>query len=125
MQIMTLPSQFVKSLTQALNRRQVARGVALLDGVADDLGALVPGQPDTAGLLLLLAQWVDVGYRDHRLLDSLLARFPLASRRKLPLDDYLRLRMVDGFRALSVADADRAVEIFDFVLRAEREAPDE
>ena len=125
MQIMTLPSQFVKSLTQALNRRQVARGVALLDGVADDLGALVPSQPDTAGLLLLLAQWVDVGYRDHRLLDSLLARFPLASRRKLPLDDYLRLRMVDGFRALSVADADRAVEIFDFVLRAEREAPDE
>jgi tetratricopeptide (TPR) repeat protein len=122
---MTIGSQFVKDLTRALNLRRVSEGAALLDRAEQPLTKLLPGHPHATDVLLLIAQWVDVGYRDHRLLDSLLLKFPVGCRRKLPLDDYLRLRLVEGFRALSVEQVDTAIETFDFVLRAEREAPEE
>lgn len=80
---------------------------------------LLPGDPHVTELLLLIAQWVDVGYRDHHLLDALLTKFSNKNRNKLPLEDYLRLRMVEGFRALSAAEVDTAIETLDFVLRAE------
>jgi len=73
----------------------------------------------------MVAQWVDLGYRDHRFLDELLANFPIKSRRKMPLDDYLRVRMVEAFRALSIEEVDTSIEILDFVLKAARESPDE
>jgi len=34
------------------------------------------------------------------------------------VDGYLRLRLVEGFRALSAEEVDTAIGIFDFVLRA-------
>src|SRR5450631_431089 len=89
------------------------------------LAKLLPNHPHATALLLLIAQWVDVGYRGHHFLDTMLEKFPLECRRKLPLEDYLRVRMAEGFRALSVEEVDRAIETFEFVLRAEREAPDE
>jgi tetratricopeptide (TPR) repeat protein len=122
---MTIGTQFVKDLNRALNLRRVAEGVVMLDKAETVWAKLVPGQFHATELLLLLAQWVDVGYRDYHLLDSILARFPAECRRRLPLDDYLRLRMVEGFRALSAEEVDTAIETFDFVLRAERGAEDE
>ncbi|MGA8739985.1 MAG: hypothetical protein WB561_02230 [Terracidiphilus sp.] len=116
---MTIGPQFVEELSQALSLRRVSDGMAMLDKAEGAWAELSPSQPNATELLLLIAQWVDVGYRDHHLLDGLLVRFPTESRRKLPLDDYLRLRMVEGFRALSAEEVDTAVEILDFVLRAE------
>ena len=81
--------------------------------------------PRAANLLLLVAQWVDLGYRDHRFLDKLLANFPMKSRRKMPLDDYLCVCMVEAFRALSIEEVDKSIEILDFVLKAARESPDQ
>lgn len=122
---MTLGAKFLRELTRALDRRQVSEGVAMLDAVQGSIARLNPEQALATELILLIAQWVDVGYRDHLLLDSLLQRFPSASRRKLPVDDYLRLRMAEGFRALSAEELNTAIETFDFVLRTERETPDE
>jgi tetratricopeptide (TPR) repeat protein len=122
---MTIGPKFVKDLTQALSLRRVSEGAAMLDRAEEALAKLLPTHPHAADLLLLIAQWVDVGYRDYHLLDSLLLKFPTASRRNLRLDDYLRLRMVDGFRALSVEDVDTAIEHLDFALKAEQESPDD
>ncbi len=97
----------------------------MLDNAGNALANLPPSHPHATELLLLIAQWVDVGYRDQGLLDSFLQKFPLECRPKLPLEDFLRLRMAEGFRALSIEEVDRAIDTFDFVLRAEREAPDE
>jgi tetratricopeptide (TPR) repeat protein len=118
-------SQFVKDLIRALNLRRVSEGTALLDKAEQALAKLLPDHPHAMDLLLLVAQWVDVGYRDHHVLEPLLLKYPVGCRRELPLYDYLRLRLVEGFRALSVEDVDRAIEAFDFVLRAEREVPEE
>jgi len=120
-----LGPKFVNRLNEALRRRHISEGVTLLDHAAEALLKLQPDRPCAVDLLLLVAQWVDLGYRDHRFLDELLANFPIKSRRRMPLDDYLRVRMVEAFRALSMEDADASIEILDFVLKAERESPDE
>jgi tetratricopeptide (TPR) repeat protein len=122
---MTIGPQFVKDLSRALNLRRVSDGIAMLDQAECAWAKLTPSHPHSTELLLLIAQWVDVGYRDHYLLDALIAKFPIECRRRLPLEDYLSLRMVEAFRALSAEDVDTAIEILDFVLRAEPGAADE
>src|SRR5271165_1231789 len=122
---MAIGTHLVKDLNRALNLRRVAEGFAMLDKAETIWAALLPSQAHAAELMLLLAQWVDVGYRDYHLLDSILARFPAGCRRRLPMDDYLRLRMVEGFRALSAEEVDTAIATLDFVLRAEHGIDDE
>ena len=117
---MAIGSQFVKDLSCALNQRRVSEGVAMLDDAEGTWAKQRPSDSLATELLLLIAQWVDVGYRDFHLLDSLLIRFPVECRRRLPLADYLRLRLVEGFRALSAEAVDTAIETLDFVLRTER-----
>ena len=116
---MAIGSQFVKDLSCALNQRRVSEGAAMLDDAQGAWAKLHPRDPHATAFLLLLAQWVDVGYRDFHLLDSLLIRFPVECRRRLPLTDYLRLRLVEGFRALAAEAPDTAIETLDFVLRTE------
>jgi len=117
--VMTIGSQFVEELSHALSLRRVSDGFAMLDKAEGAWTQLSPDQPNATKLLLLIAQWVDVGYRDYHLLDSLLAKVPIECRRKLSVEDYLRLRMVEGFRALSAEEVDAAIEILDVVLRTE------
>ena len=97
----------------------------MLDDAQAELANLGPDTPGAASLLLLVAQWVDAGYRDHRFVESMLQRFPAPCRKKLSIDDYLRLRMVEAFRALAVGDADSAIEALEFVLKTERDLCDE
>jgi len=122
---MVIETKFVKDLRRALNLRHISEGAAMLSQAEQALEKLPPGHPHATELLLLVAQWVDVGYRNPRLLDLLLEKFPLGNRRKLALEDFLRVRMVEGFRALSAEEVDRAIDAFEFILSAEREAPDE
>lgn len=122
---MDIGSQLVRDLSRALNARHISAGAALLDKADTEWSSVLPDHPYAADVLLLVAQWVDVGYRNHHFLDSILHNFPADGRRKIPLEDYLRLRLVEGFRALSVDEVDAAIETFEFVLRAEKESPDE
>ncbi len=96
----------------------------MLDAAREDLKKLEPDRPCASELLLLLAQWVDVGYRDDGLLDILLLKFSVETKRRLPIDDYLRVRMAESFHALSLEEVDRAIQIIDFVLKAEAEFAD-
>jgi tetratricopeptide (TPR) repeat protein len=116
---MTISRQFIEDLHRALDQRRVSDGVAMLDRAEASWAKLLPGDVHMTDFLLLIAQWVDIGYRDHHLLDPLLAKVTANARRRLPLENYLRLRTVEGFRALSAEEADTAIETLDFVLRAE------
>jgi tetratricopeptide (TPR) repeat protein len=118
-------ADLAERLGHTLQFRRIAAGKALLDEAEPVLARLSPGDPQATSLLLLIAQWVDVGYHDHRVLETLLEHFPADGRRRLSMDDYLRLRMVDAFRALSVEDVDSAIASLDLVLRAESDLSEE
>ena len=98
---MTIESKFVRDLGRALNLRHISEGISLLNKSENALVNLLPTHPHATEVLLLVAQWIDVGYQNHHLLDELLHRFPPECRRKLALEDFLRVRMAEGFRALS------------------------
>jgi len=122
---MAIESQLVRDLSRALNLRHVSEGMAMLDETEGAWENLAPSCSDATELLLLIAQWVDIGYRDHHLLDSLLAKFPIECRKRLVLEDYIRLRMVEAFRALYAEEVDRVIETLDFVLRTDAFSADE
>jgi tetratricopeptide (TPR) repeat protein len=122
---MVLSAQFEEELRRALLLRRVKDGIRLLDVAKGELAGIDPKTPGVASLLLLVAQWVDVGYRDYRVLDGLLARFPDCARKRLPVQDYLRLRMVEAFRAFSAGDLEVAINMLDFALLALKDLPDE
>lgn len=114
---MPLSRQFAEELALALRQRRIKHGIAMLDSAENELRKISPDTSNAARLLLLVAQWVDLGYRDYHFLDSLLARFQNDSRRRLCIDDYLRLRMVDAFAALARGETESAVHVLELVLK--------
>ena len=78
---MLINKRFTEELGTALQRRRIKQGIAMLDAAEPELKAIGPDRPESARLILLVAQWVDLGYRDYRFLDSLLAHFPAACRK--------------------------------------------
>lgn len=117
-------AEFVEELSSALRLRQIQRGVSILDSAASSLETLGPRTPNIASLLLLIAQWVDVGYRDHRFLDACLLRFPAAWRAELSICDYRKMRMVEAFRDLATGELDSSIDSLELVLKTQRDFPD-
>jgi tetratricopeptide (TPR) repeat protein len=122
---MSLETRFEDELGRALRLRRIRHGTAMLQSAEGELGGISPQTPHAAGLLLLIAQWVDVGYRDCRVLEELLARFPPCARKSLSAQDYLSLRMVEAFCAFCKGELDTAIGTLDFVLIALKDLPDE
>jgi tetratricopeptide (TPR) repeat protein len=122
---MTIKPQFIEELNRALNLRRVAEGTGFLDQNEAAWTLLRPRDTHVTEFLLLLAQWVDIGYRDHHVLDALLSKIPATAQRKLPMEDYMRLQAVHGFRALSADEPDAAIKRLDFVLQSEPGATEE
>jgi tetratricopeptide (TPR) repeat protein len=119
-----LPFHFLEQLDDALANRRIAEGIRMLERAGESWTS-----PDIerggATIVLRAAQWLDVGYRDQKALAALLNRFPPAFRAGMPLRDYLLLRLAEAFQALMAEEADLAIELLEFVLKAERELGDE
>ena len=58
---MMIGSQFLDELALALNLRRVSDGIGILDRNKEAWSNLHPSDPHATELLLLIAQWVDVG----------------------------------------------------------------
>jgi tetratricopeptide (TPR) repeat protein len=121
---MPLDSQFAQELSAALRLRRIQDGIAMLSAAQSEIARLGPDTPDGARLLLLVAQWIDVGFGDYRFLESLLDRFPPQCRSRLPLADYLSVRMADAFACFARGDIDSSIDTLDLVLKSCRDIPD-
>jgi tetratricopeptide (TPR) repeat protein len=120
----TLSRHFFEQLDNSLAQRQIGEGIRRLER-AGNLWAASEIERGGAALALRAAQWLDVGYRDQKGVLTLLSRFTPALRATMPLRDYLQLRLAEAFWALMTEDADTAIELLEFVLKAERELADE
>lgn len=84
-----------------------------------EVALLVPADTLAPGILARLAEWVDLGYRPPFPLSGLTERFKAEDRSKLTIKEFLELRLAEGFVAMAAEDLDKAIELLDFVLRAE------
>ena len=112
-----LGPHFAEELKSALHLRRTETGLKLLAEAEEEFGMLGTSTPDGPQVLLLIAQWVDVGYRDYRVIEALLEQFPRHCRGKLPMEGYLSLHLVEAFRDLASGDLDGAVNKLDLALR--------
>lgn len=118
---MGITLQLIAKLDRASLERRVGTGVALLDRERlDDLRLIQIGKA-AAAFLLCLAQWIDLGYKSPQLLKDLLRQVTPSVRAKMPLCDFLMLRMAEAFVAMAEEDDDQAIRLLGFVLEADCE----
>jgi hypothetical protein len=104
-----ISDEFLAQLKEDLVCRRVGRGMARLEEHRHLLTSLDP-QTRNAGLLAgYLAQWVDIGFQRTVSVKEILSRFSQPARGRLPLQDYLHLRMAEGMVAMSEESKDEAI----------------
>ncbi len=121
---LTLEQKAIDRLTAALRFRRIDEGITLMEQMAGDLQQIGASTPNPGSLLVVVAQWIDAGFRDARFLTPLLERLGSASRKHMTLDDYLQLCLVEGFYALSMRQSDKAIRVLDLVIQARQDLGD-
>jgi tetratricopeptide (TPR) repeat protein len=116
-----ISDEFLAQLQDDLVCRRVGRGMARLEEHRHLLTSVDPGERNAAPFAGYLAQWVDVGFQRPGLVKEIVARFSKAVRARLPLNDYLHLRMAEGMVAMAAESKEEALRHFDFVLSLEAE----
>ncbi|HVH86944.1 MAG TPA: hypothetical protein VM912_09475, partial [Terriglobales bacterium] len=114
-------AELSQKLNGAVMARRIGEGFEILGRSIEALEGIESSDEAAAQLVLCIAEWVDAGYSDHRLIESLLRKFPADQRRQMPISEYLLLRMAEAFSCIAKEDADSAIALLQFVLQAERE----
>src|SRR6476646_1466638 len=120
-----ISDEFLAQLKDDLVCRRVGRGMARLEEHRRLLTSFDPERRNAALFTGYLAQWVDVGFERSGLVKDIVARFSKAVRARLPLHDYLHLRMAEGMVAMVAESKEEALRHFDFVLSLEAETADQ
>jgi tetratricopeptide (TPR) repeat protein len=120
-----ISDEFLAQLKEDLVCRRVARGLASLEQHHHLLTSFDPEVKNAALFAGYLAQWVDVGFQRPGLVKEITRRFSRAVRVRLPLHDYLHLRMAEGMVAMAEESTDEATRHFDFVVSLEQETDDQ
>src|SRR5262245_7604059 len=95
-----VPRQLLQELKHNLVMRHVSSGIELLNRHQHLFASVGPEQANAATFVGCLAQWVDIGYGEPDLIEEMLSRFPKETRGRLPVNDYLQLRMAEGLLEL-------------------------
>ena len=119
-----ISDEFLGQLKEDLVCRRVGRGLALLEEHRHLLTSFDAERKNAARFAGYLAQWVDIGFQRPALLKEIVAGFSKAVRARLPLQDYLHLRMAEGMVAMAEESQEEAIRHIDFVLGLEEETDD-
>jgi tetratricopeptide (TPR) repeat protein len=93
--------------------RRVRDGFALLDELRKELRSTNGFDGvNVISLALCLAQWIDLGYRDHSLLEAVTRKLP-KRHVELPFLDVMRLNLIEAYSCLAGENPDRAIALLD------------
>src|SRR5579872_1865895 len=120
-----ISNEFLAQLKEDLVCRRVAHGFARLEELRHLLSSFDPEKKNAALFAGYLAQWVDVGFQRPALVKEIVARFSREVRARLPLHEYLHLRMAQGMVAMAEESTDEAMRHFECVLSLEEETDDQ
>lgn len=98
--------------------RNIQEGFALLEAHADLSALLAPENPRGIALLLCLAQWIDLGYRDLPFFEKCCVRFKHMHIADLKFLDALKLKLAEAFSRLAAENVEESIASLDVVLRA-------
>src|SRR5258708_11041018 len=121
----TISDEFLAQLKHDLVCRHVDRGMARLESHRRLLTSFDPEQQNAGRFAGYLAQWVDLSFERLGLVKDVVAKFSKATRARLPLEDYLYLRMAEAMVAMSEESTDEAIRHFDFVLNLDQATSDQ
>jgi tetratricopeptide (TPR) repeat protein len=119
-----VPRKLLQELKHNLAMRHVSSGIELLETHTYLFSIIDPDQRNAAAFVGCVAQWVDIGYGEPGLIEQLLARIPKEKRGRLPVNEYLQLRMAEGLLALLRDHPDEALRQFEIVLSMQEEIED-
>ena len=111
-----IPDALLSQLTEDLGKRRIAAGIGRLQDFSKIFSSCSPEQRNAGKFLGCLAQWVDVGFESPRLVEKCLLPFTKPERRKLPVSEYIHVRMADAFVAMSDEEPDEAIRHLEVVL---------
>ncbi|MBV9341394.1 MAG: tetratricopeptide repeat protein [Acidobacteria bacterium] len=111
-----ISDDFLAQLKDDLVCRRVGRGLARLERHRRVLNDFDPEKENAARFTGYLAQWVDLGFQPPEVVKQVVTRFGRQVRYRLPLIDYLHLRMAEGMVAMSEESKQEAINHFDTVL---------
>lgn len=119
-----VPESLLSILENSLTQRQIARGINCLEENRVLLESFNADWCNAAAFVSHLAQWVDIGFAGPQLIKRLLAEFPKPARARLPLLEYVYLRMAEAFIAMVEEHHELAIQHFQAILAFEDEIPD-
>ena len=119
-----MASDLLQGLRGDLGMRRIGSGMSRLDEYWAKAGRLDPSDPDAAGLLCYVAQWVDAGWRDIDVVQDGICAFPKGRRIDLPLSDYAYVLMAEGMIWVAEENVTRALANFSLVLALQAEISD-
>ena len=124
-EIVEISDDFLAQLKQDLVCRCVERGMTRLQDHHVLFTSLDPGQRNAALFAGYLAQWVDIGFQRPKLVQEVVSRFSKSVRCRLPLHEYVYLRLAQGMIAMSEEATEQAIHHLDFVLGLDDQVDDQ
>jgi tetratricopeptide (TPR) repeat protein len=119
-----VPQGLLIELRQSLAGRRIQAGFSRLRECSALIESLRPEARGAAELIGLLAQWSDLGYHGKVDVGTLLDRFTPDIRTKLPVLDYVHLRLAEALIALQAEETEPALAHLRFIQLFERDLPD-
>src|SRR5947208_80646 len=102
---MVATAELTSKLNQALAMRHIEEGFQILDEASRSFPEFDSHDAASAQFVLCIAEWVDAGYSDQRLIEMLLQKFPSERRRSMSIAEYLLLRMAEAFACIAKEDS--------------------
>ena len=113
----SISEQLLSTLRADIDSRRIGHGMNLLTNVSRITDSFDPSAKNAAAFLGILAEWTDLGFGNLDLIKKLIASYSAVTRSKLPICDYIPLRMTEGMVAMTEEMLDSAIEHFAIVLK--------
>jgi tetratricopeptide (TPR) repeat protein len=112
-----ISADLLSTLRADIDSRRIEHGMNLLTSLTGIIDSFDPSIENAAAFLGILAEWSDLEFGNLNLVKRLIASYSVEIRSKLPLDEYIPLRMAEGMVAMTEETLYRAIDHFSIVLK--------
>ncbi len=105
------------NLKADIDYRRIQQGVDRISSSAQLMEQFDPSLKNAAEFVGVLAQWCDLGQSDISMVRNLIAKYDKEDRSRLPVSEYLHLRMAEGLVSMKDQSLETALDHFELVVK--------